>query len=157
MAVVLNRLLDKFFRFILLSWLDNWHGEKFKFFLQSVVISKPFAKVSRVGVNSRLGAEPDHRQEPHHGETHYRQCAIIFAGLPRNMKGITTGIPQGSPLLPILFVIYIEPLHSCLDPTRELIISYVDDIQIMVSSPSWRTNTRLLEETYRRIKQQLQQ
>jgi len=37
----------------------------------------------------------------------YRQCAIIFPGSPRNMKGINTGIPQGSPLTPILFVIYI--------------------------------------------------
>ena len=82
----------------------------------------------------------------------YRQCAIIFSGLPRNMKGINTVIPHGSPLSPILFVIYVKPLHSCLDPTRELIISYVDDIQIMVSSPSWRTNIRLLKRASRRIK-----
>jgi len=82
----------------------------------------------------------------------YRQCAIIFPGSPRNMKGINTGIPQGSPLSRILFVIYVEPFHSFLDPTRELSISYVDDIQITVSPLSWRTNTRLLEEAYRRIK-----
>jgi len=81
-----------------------------------------------------------------------RQWAIIFPGSPRIMKCINTGIPPGSPLFPILFVIYVEPLDSCLEPTRELIISYVDDIEITVSSHSWRTNTRLLEEAYGRIK-----
>jgi len=81
----------------------------------------------------------------------YRQYPIIFPGTPRNMKGINTRIPQGSLLSPILFIIYIEPLHSCSDPTRELIISYVDDIQITVSSPSWKMNTQLVEEAYSRI------
>jgi len=78
----------------------------------------------------------------------YRQCAIIFLGSLRNMKGINTGIPQGFPLSPIRFVIDVEPLHLCLDPISELIISNVDDIQVTVSSPSWRTNTQLIEEAY---------
>jgi len=66
----------------------------------------------------------------------YRQCAIIFPGSPREMRGINTGIPQGSPLSPILFVIYVEPLHHCIDPSRGFISSYVDDIQTTVSSNS---------------------
>jgi len=67
----------------------------------------------------------------------YRQCAIIFPGSPREMRAINTGIPQGSPLSRILFVIYVEPLHDCIDPTREFTSSYVDDIQTKVSSNSW--------------------
>jgi len=63
----------------------------------------------------------------------YRQCAIMFPGSPWVMRGINTGIPQGSPLSPMLFVIYVKPLHGCMGPGRELISSYVDDIQIMVS------------------------
>jgi len=66
-----------------------------------------------------------------------RQCAIIFPGSPREMKGINTGIPQGLSLSPILFVIYVEPLHTCIGPSRQFISSYIDDIQITVSSNCW--------------------
>jgi len=82
----------------------------------------------------------------------YRQCSIIFPGSPREMRGINTGIPQGSPLSPILFVIYVKPLHDCIDPSREFISSYVDDIQTTVSSNSWWMNSKLLEEAFTRIK-----
>jgi len=68
------------------------------------------------------------------------------------MRGINTGIPQGSPLSPILFVIYVEPLHDCIDPSREFTSSYVDDIQTTVSSNSWWMNSKLLEEAFTRIK-----
>jgi len=68
------------------------------------------------------------------------------------MRGINTGIPQGSPLSPILFVIYVEPLHDCVDPRREFNSSYVDDIQTTVSSSSWWINSKLLEEAFTRIK-----
>jgi len=82
----------------------------------------------------------------------YRQCAIIFPGSPREMRGINTSILQGSPLSPILFVVYVEPLHDCIDPSREFTSSYVDDIQTTVSSNSWCMNSKLLEEGLTRIK-----
>jgi len=82
----------------------------------------------------------------------YRQCAIIFSSSPREMRGINTEIPQGSPLFPILFVIYTEPLHTCIDPSREFISSCLDDIQVTVSSNSWWTNSKLLEEVFVRVK-----
>ena len=65
-----------------------------------------------------------------------RQCALVFPGSPRRMKSINTGIPQGSPLSPILFVIYVEPLHECHDMMNKFIFSYLDNIQITVSSTS---------------------
>jgi len=68
------------------------------------------------------------------------------------MRGINTRIPQGSPLSPILFVIYVEPLHNCIDHSREFISSYVDDIQITVSSNSWWMNSKLLEEAFMSVK-----
>jgi len=81
----------------------------------------------------------------------YRQCAIIYPGSSREMRGINTGIRQGSPLSPILFVIYVEPLHDSIDPTREFILSYVDDIQTMVSSNTWWMKSMLLEAAFTRI------
>jgi len=82
----------------------------------------------------------------------YKQYAIIFPLSPRDMRGINTGILQGPPLSHILFVIYMKPLHACLDPSREFISSYVDDIQITVSSSSWWKNSKLLEEAFIRTK-----
>ena len=82
----------------------------------------------------------------------YRQCAIIFPGSATEMRGINTGIPQGSTLSPILFVIYVEPLYNCIDPSRQFILSYVDNIQTTVSSSSWWMNSQLLEEPFARIK-----
>ena len=35
----------------------------------------------------------------------YRQCTMVFPESPREMVKVNTGIPQGSPLSPILFVI----------------------------------------------------
>ena len=81
----------------------------------------------------------------------YRQCAMVFPGSPRKMVKVNTGIPQGSPLSPILFVIYVKPLHECPNPTNMFISSYVDDIQVTVSSSSWIRNTILLEGAYTRI------
>ena len=82
----------------------------------------------------------------------YRQCAMVFPGSPRKMVKVNTGIPQGSPLSPILFDIYVESLHECPNPTNMFISSYVDDIQVTVSSNSWIRNTILLEGAYTRIR-----
>ena len=82
----------------------------------------------------------------------YRQCAMVFLGSPRKMVKVHTGMPQGSPLSPILFVIYVEPLHECPNPTNMFISSFVDDIQVTLSSSSWIRNTVLLEGAYTRIR-----
>ena len=76
----------------------------------------------------------------------------MFPGSPRKMVKVNTGIPQEFPLSPILFVIYVEPLHECPNLTNTFIFSYVDDIQIKVSWSSWIRNTVLLENTYARIR-----
>ena len=72
-----------------------------------------------------------------------RQLRLSFDGQTENFQPVETGIPQGSPVSPILFLIYIRDLFrekSC------LVLSYIDDISLTVSSTSLKKNIRILEK-----------
>jgi len=79
-----------------------------------------------------------------------RTCRLTFQGYPRSFAPVSVGVPQGSPISPLLFVIYISSLH--LELPRSLIISYVDDFAVTVASPSYRTNVRLLQKSFSALK-----
>jgi len=79
-----------------------------------------------------------------------RTCRLTFQGSPRNFAPVSVGVPQGSPISPLLFVIYVSSLH--LEIPRSLIISYVDDFAVTVASPSYRTNVRLLQKSFSALK-----
>jgi len=79
-----------------------------------------------------------------------RTCRLTFQGSPRHFAPVSVGVPQGSPISPLLFVIYISSLY--LEIPRSLIISYVDDFAVTVASPSYRTNVRLLQKTFSALK-----
>jgi len=83
---------------------------------------------------------------------HTRQIALAYPGSPRTSNKVDRGIPQGSPLSPLLFVIYVRALHPKVEDSDIFTSSYVDDFQITVASTSWYRNTKILEERIQRMK-----
>ena len=56
------------------------------------------------------------------------------------MINIEIGILQGLPISPILFLIYIKYLFTKRPNTSERILSYLNDIKLIVSSKSIEEN-----------------
>ena len=61
---------------------------------------------------------------------------------------IKTGIPQGSPISPILFLIYIRNLFQSRAVT---FISYLDDIALLASSKSFKKNISILNREAKKL------
>ena len=79
-----------------------------------------------------------------------RTCRLLYQGSPRFFAPVSVGTPQGSPVSPLLFVIYVSRLHC--DIPGGLTLSYVDDFGLTVSSASYRRNVQLLQKQYAKLK-----
>ena len=69
-----------------------------------------------------------------------RKIQLKFDGNSQEITDINIRIPQGSPVSPILFLIYIRFLFNKRINTSERILSYLDDISLAVSSNSIEEN-----------------
>ena len=78
-----------------------------------------------------------------------RSCTLVFPGAPRTSAPVNVGAPQGSPISPLLFLLYVAPLHFKIP--RGLMISYVDDFALTAASPSYRGNIRRLVELFDKL------
>jgi len=79
-----------------------------------------------------------------------RTCHLMFQGSSYTFAPVSLGVPQGSPISLLLFVIYFSSLH--LEIPRSLIISYIGHFAVTVASPSYRTNVPLLQKSFSSLK-----
>ena len=67
---------------------------------------------------------------------------LSFDGKVQNETPVDIGVPQGSPISPILFLIYTRNIWQ----DKGLQLSYIDDYSIAASSTSAMKNCKALEE-----------
>jgi len=78
-----------------------------------------------------------------------RTCTLVFQGSPNRPSPVSVGTPQGSTISPLLFLLYVAPLHMSI--LRGLMVSYVDDFSMTVASPFYRSNIRGLQRLFSTI------
>jgi hypothetical protein len=77
-----------------------------------------------------------------------RTTEIRFGGYSSPAYSVPTGMPQGSPLSPILFLLFISELHRTFENGRTRGIAFVDDTNIITTSRSIPENCRRLERAH---------
>ncbi len=81
-----------------------------------------------------------------------RVLRLSFDSQLEDFSRIETGIPQGSPISPILFLIYIRDLLPSLASSVR-VLSYIDDIALPTSSTSLKKNVHILEREVAKLQE----
>ena len=75
-----------------------------------------------------------------------RTSTLVFQGSPNIRSPVSVDTPQGTAISPLLFLVYVTPLHMLV--LRGLMVFYVEDLLITVAFPSHRGNIRLLQRHF---------
>jgi hypothetical protein len=72
---------------------------------------------------------------------------LVFNGEIHIEVKVNAGIPQGSPVLPMMFLIYISYIFTALDLWKDcvIILFYIDGVAIITSSKSLPANAQRLQ------------
>ncbi|CAB3998011.1 Kazal-type serine ase inhibitor 1 [Paramuricea clavata] len=84
-----------------------------------------------------------------------REQACIVNGAMSSPKAIVCGVPQGSILGPLLFLLYINDLPECLEKTSPHL--YADDTQISTSAKTIEELTENLNNDLKKVEPKCQQ
>jgi hypothetical protein len=78
-----------------------------------------------------------------------RETTLSFPGGVSESKAVMNGIPQGSPISPILFLFYNEELvRRCNDNGKSSGIGFVDDVNILAWGESTESNCKKLSQVH---------
>ena len=78
-----------------------------------------------------------------------RTCHLKFQVSPEGFTRVAVGTPQGSPISPLLFVLYVASLHKSLG--KHNTFSLVDDFALTSTSLSHRRNIQILQSRFRTL------
>ena len=77
-----------------------------------------------------------------------RSIAISFDGIKEPLYPVNTGIPQGSRISPILFLIYLHPLFNIINQQHPEIWTplYTHDYAVIINGKSEEQNAHILDQ-----------
>ena len=82
-----------------------------------------------------------------------RRVQLVIDGHDNKEREIETGIPQGSPVSPILFLMYISGVFNKVSETSPLVtsLSFVDDLGFIASGSSVKEIVKALEKVAKEV------
>ena len=82
-----------------------------------------------------------------------RKIQLVIDGHDNDERDIETGIPQGSPVSPILFLIYISGVFDEVTKNNPLVtsLSFIDDLGFIASGSSVKEVAKTLEKVAKTV------